>query len=109
MKKIAVSLLLACAAAPAAAQQPAAAPRTPAPEPPQAAATRTTQQIRVDGSLDDAAWAAATPITEFRQLDPQEGEPATERTEVRVLYDDQALYIGARMHDRQPVRSRLGR
>jgi hypothetical protein len=103
MKKIAVSLFLACAAAPVAAQQAAA------PDPPQAAATRTTQPIRVDGSLDDAAWAAATPITEFRQLDPAEGEPATERTEVRVLYDDQALYIGARMHDRQAVRSRLGR
>jgi hypothetical protein len=109
MKKIAVSLLLACIAAPAAAQQPAAAPRTPAPEPPQASATRTTQPIRIDGSLDDAAWAAATPITEFRQLDPQEGQPATERTEIRVLYDDQALYIGARLHDRQAVRSRLGR
>ncbi|HYR08137.1 MAG TPA: sugar-binding protein, partial [Longimicrobium sp.] len=109
MKKIAVTLLLACAAAPAAAQQPAAAPRTPAPEPPEAAATRTTQPIRIDGSLDDAAWAAATPITEFRQLDPQEGQPATERTEIRVLYDDQALYIGARLHDRQAVRSRLGR
>ena len=103
MKTFALTLgFLAALAAPAAAQQTA-------PEPPQAAATRTTQSIRVDGSLDDAAWAAATPITEFRQLDPQEGQPATERTEVRVLYDDQALYIGARLHDRQGVRSRLGR
>jgi Domain of unknown function (DUF5916)/Carbohydrate family 9 binding domain-like len=104
MKKIALALLLACTAAPAAAQQPAAAPEVP-----QAAATRTTQSIRVDGSLDDAAWQAATPITAFRQLDPQEGQPATERTEIRVLYDDVALYIGARLYDRQPVRSRLGR
>jgi hypothetical protein len=109
MKKIAVSLLLACVAAPAAAQQTAAVPRAPAPDPPQAAATRTTQPIRIDGSLDDAAWQAATPITEFRQLDPQEGQPATERTDVRIVYDDGALYIGARMYDRQPVRSRLGR
>ncbi|HEU4884115.1 MAG TPA: DUF5916 domain-containing protein, partial [Longimicrobium sp.] len=108
MTKIAVLLLLACAA-PAAAQQPAAAPRTPAPEPPQAVATRTTQPIHIDGLLNDAAWAAATPITEFRQLDPQEGQPATERTEVRVMYDDGALYVGARLYDRQPVRSRLGR
>jgi Domain of unknown function (DUF5916)/Carbohydrate family 9 binding domain-like len=102
MKKILFGILLAYTAAPAGAQQTA-------PDPPQAAATRTTQPIRVDGSLDDAAWAAATPITEFRQLDPQEGQPATERTEVRILYDDGALYIGARMYDRQPVRSRLGR
>ena len=109
MKKILLGVLLGCAVAPAAAQQPAAAPRAPAPEPPQASATRTTQPIRVDGSLDDAAWQAATPITEFRQLDPQEGQPATERTEVRVLYDDQALYIGARLYDRQGVSARLGR
>jgi len=102
MKKIVLPLLVGCMAAPAAAQQTA-------PEPPQAAATRTTLPIRVDGALDDVAWQAATPITGFRQLDPQEGQPATERTEVRVLYDDGALYIGARMHDRQPVRSRLGR
>ncbi|HEX6369511.1 MAG TPA: DUF5916 domain-containing protein [Longimicrobium sp.] len=109
MKKITLGILLGCMAAPAAAQQPVAAPRTPAPEPPEAAATRTTQPIRIDGVLDDAAWQAATPITEFRQLDPQEGQPATERTDVRVLYDDGALYIGARMYDRQPVRARLGR
>ena len=110
MKKIALSLLLGCLAAPAAAQQPEAAQgRAPAPEPPQAAAVRTTTPVRVDGSLADAAWQAATPITQFRQLDPQEGQPATERTEVRVLYDDQALYIGARMYDTRPVSSRLGR
>jgi hypothetical protein len=109
MKKIVLSLLLGCMAAPAAAQQPASAPRAPAPEPPQAVAARITQSIRVDGALDDAAWAQATPITEFRQLDPQEGQPATERTEVRIVYDDQALYIGARLYDREPVRSRLGR
>ncbi|HEX2208655.1 MAG TPA: DUF5916 domain-containing protein [Longimicrobium sp.] len=109
MTKLASCLLLACLAAPAAAQQTPPDARAPLPDPPQASATRTTQSIRVDGSLDDAAWAAATPITEFRQLDPQEGQPATERTEVRVVYDDQALYIGARMYDRQPVSARLGR
>ena len=103
MKKIVLPLLLGCMAAPAAAQQ------TPAPDVPQAAATRTTLPIRVDGSLNDAAWQQATPVTEFRQLDPQEGQPATERTDVRIVYDDQALYIGARLYDRQPVRSRLGR
>ncbi|HEX8394829.1 MAG TPA: DUF5916 domain-containing protein [Longimicrobium sp.] len=109
MNKLALGIVLAVAASPARAQQPAAAPRAAAPEVPQAAARRTTQSIRVDGALDDAAWAQATPITEFRQLDPAEGQPATERTEIRVLYDDQALYIGARLYDRQPVRSRLGR
>ncbi|MBW3572056.1 MAG: hypothetical protein KY467_13215 [Gemmatimonadetes bacterium] len=103
MKKLALSLVLACAAAPAAAQQ------AEDPDLPRAMATRTTQPIRIDGALDDTAWQAATPITGFRQLDPQEGQPATERTELRVLYDDQALYIGAVLHDRHPVTSRLGR
>jgi hypothetical protein len=110
MKKSVLFLLVGCLAPPAVAQQPAAAPaRAAAPDVPQAAATRTAEAIRVDGALTDAAWQAATPITEFRQLDPQEGQPATERTEVRVLYDDQALYIGARMYDTRPVSARLGR
>ena len=108
MTRIALLLLTACLAAPLAAQQPAPA-GSGAPEPPQAAATRTTQPIRIDGALDEAAWQAATPITGFRQLDPREGEPATERTEVRILYDDQALYVGAMLYDRHPVSTRLGR
>ena len=104
MTRLSTAALLACIAAPAAAQAGA-----PAPEPPQAAATRAAGAIRVDGALDEEAWAAATLLTGFRQLDPAEGEPATERTEVRILYDDQALYVGARLYDRQPVSARLGR
>jgi hypothetical protein len=55
--------------------------------------------VKLDGRLEDAAWAAATPITEFTQQKPIEGAPPTERTQVRILYDDAALYIGARMYD----------
>ncbi|HEV2147294.1 MAG TPA: DUF5916 domain-containing protein [Longimicrobiaceae bacterium] len=55
--------------------------------------------VRLDGHLDEAAWAAATPATEFTQQRPSEGAPASERTEVRFLYDEHALYIGARMYD----------
>src|SRR5436309_15928575 len=55
--------------------------------------------IVVDGKLDEAAWARATPITDFRQQQPHEGAAASQRTEVRVLYDERALYIGARMFD----------
>ena len=55
--------------------------------------------IVIDGRLDDAAWAKATPITNFTQIDPEEGKPGSERTEVRFLYDESALYIGARMYD----------
>ncbi|MDB4914868.1 MAG: putative rane associated hydrolase [Gemmatimonadetes bacterium] len=57
--------------------------------------------IRIDGRIDEDAWNKATPITEFTQIDPEEGKPATERTEVRFLFDDGALYVAARMYDRQ--------
>jgi hypothetical protein len=53
----------------------------------------------VDGRLDEVAWAAAAVADVFLQRDPNEGEPATERTELRILYDDSAFYVGARLHD----------
>ncbi|HEV2148446.1 MAG TPA: DUF5916 domain-containing protein [Longimicrobiaceae bacterium] len=56
----------------------------------------------VDGRLDDAAWAQAEPVTGFVQRTPRSGAPASERTEVRVLYGPDALYVGARMHDSAP-------
>ena len=58
----------------------------------------------VDGRLDDAAWAAAPVLSGFTQKEPKEGEPATERTEVRFVYDDHALYVGARMYSQDPAR-----
>jgi hypothetical protein len=66
---------------------------------------------RIDGRLDDAAWALAEPATGFRQQSPRDGDPATERTEVRIVYDDQAVYVGARMYDSDPSKivARLGR
>ncbi len=56
-------------------------------------------EISVDGRLDETAWAAATPITELSQSSPDEGKPASQKTEIRILYDAAALYIGARMYD----------
>jgi hypothetical protein len=53
--------------------------------------------ISIDGRLDEAAWDRAAPITDFRQYEPNEGAPASLPTELRILYDDEALYIGARM------------
>jgi hypothetical protein len=58
--------------------------------------------IDIDGVLDEAPWAAATPATDFIQSTPNTGHPASERTEVRVLYDDHALYIGAMLYDSDP-------
>jgi hypothetical protein len=55
--------------------------------------------IAIDGRLDEATWALTPAVTDFSQQDPHEGQPATQRTEVRFLFDDDALYIGARMYD----------
>ena len=80
--------------------------------PPRAIAARRSGPIVLDGKLDEMDWQAATPAIAFRQAQPNEGEPATQRTEVRFLYDDEALYIGARMYDTQGaagIRTRLAR
>jgi len=58
----------------------------------------------IDGRLNDEAWALAPVAGGFTQRDPDEGRPATERTEIRILYDDTAVYIGARMFDADPGR-----
>ena len=67
--------------------------------------------IRVDGVLDESGWSRATPVDGFIQRDPDEGSPASERTEVRVLIGGDALYVGARLYDAEPARivGRLGR
>ena len=76
---------------------------------PRAAAVRTTTAPAIDGRLDDTAWNGAPVISLFVQRDPDEGVPASEATEVRIAYDDEAMYVAARMHDRGRVTSRLGR
>ena len=75
---------------------PEAAPR------PTLTAVRAAGAIEVDGELDEAAWADARPATDFVQSTPDTGYPATERTEVRILYDDETLYIGATLYDSEP-------
>lgn len=65
-------------------------------------ATRTTGPITLDGRLDEGAWAAAPVARNFIQNDPREGQPATFDTEVRMLYDDAALYIGVFARDDEP-------
>jgi hypothetical protein len=74
-----------------------------------AVAVRTQSAPAINGRLDDAAWAQAPVINGFTQRDPNEGQPASEATEVRILYDNEAIYVGARLHDRSPVTQRLGR
>lgn len=65
-------------------------------------ATAAAGAIRVDGVLDDAAWKTASVADGFVQSEPNTGQPATERTEVRVVYDATTLYIGAYLHDSSP-------
>ncbi len=56
-------------------------------------------EIVIDGRFDEPEWSLAQPAADFIQNDPAMGEPATERTEVRILYDDQNLYIGVYCFD----------
>src|SRR5262245_48403984 len=88
---------------------PSAAAAAAVLQPPEIRAARRSGGVNVDGKLDEAAWTSAVPASEFTQTDPQEGRPGSERTEVRVLVDDEALYIGARLFDREPdkIRARL--
>ena len=71
---------------------------------PEIRAARIQGAVLVDGQLNESSWTTAEPATRFTQTDPAEGQPATERTEVRVLIGEEALYIGARLHDREPKR-----
>ena len=67
-----------------------------------ASALRVDHPPRLDGSLDDPLWANAPVISDFRQREPLETQPATENTEVRILYDSRHLYIGIRCFDSAP-------
>ena len=73
-------------------------------------ATKVVRVVRVstppliDGRLDEAVWQQAEVITDFHQIRPGDGAEPSERTEVYLLYDDDALYVGARMYDSEPDR-----
>ena len=77
----------------------------------QATATRVPNgSIRIDGRLDDEVWQKAAPITDFIQKEPVEGAPPTDAMDVRIAFDDDALYVGARMHSRDGrIQAPLGR
>jgi hypothetical protein len=67
-------------------------------------AVRTSATLIVDGRLDEPAWADASLALNFIQNEPREGQPATYDTEVRVLYDNDALYFGVFAKDDEPSR-----
>jgi hypothetical protein len=77
-----------------------------------AQAVRADRAPRLDGTLDDPIWQQAPAITDFRQREPYEGQPATERTEVRVLYTRNEVYFGVVCDDsveNGPVATQLRR
>jgi hypothetical protein len=69
-----------------------------------ARALRADAPLVLDGRLDEPAWQDAPAASAFLQRDPDQGQPATEPTELRLLFDDHALYVGARLLDREPGR-----
>jgi hypothetical protein len=84
------------------------------PQPPprlEVQAVRLKEQVTIDGIPGETAWRDVAPFTTFTQRDPAEGGVPGMRTEVRVAYDDQALYVAARMYDPSPdsIVVRLGR
>lgn len=89
----------------------AQAPARPAAARKQATAVKLIGVIRLDGRLDEEAWLQAPPITDFVQKEPLEGAAPTAPMEVRILYDDTAVYIGARMYARTEtaIQAPLGR
>ncbi len=65
-------------------------------------AVRADTPPRIDGVLDDQVWQHAPIATGFIQHEPNEGEPATEKTTVQIVYDDEALYVGIVCYDSEP-------
>jgi hypothetical protein len=68
-------------------------------------AVRIDERIVIDGRLDETAWEKAVPAADFYEQAPDEGELASHPTEVRFLYDDSMLYIGAMMYDDEPEKA----
>src|SRR5262245_26414504 len=60
-------------------------------------AHRITSRIAIDGRLEEPAGSGAAPATRFTQRQPDPGAPATERTEVRIVNDGEAIYVGAHL------------
>lgn len=73
-------------------------------------ATRTSVIPKIDGILDEACWQKASSAEKLKQLRPIEGASATMNTVVKVLYDDNAIYVYAMMYDPAPdsIRNELG-
>ena len=99
--RLSAALLSLVITAPIVAAQPARRAAGPT-ERRRAAARRVSEPIVIDGSVEDRSWRDAVPLSDFVQADPLEGQPATEKTEVFVMYDDLAVYVGVICYDSEP-------
>ena len=71
--------------------------------PPVASAVQVETSPEIDGNvIDDPAWGPALPLTDFWQSIPHEGQPATEKTEVRIIYTRDTLFFGVICYDSSP-------
>ena len=68
----------------------------------QIAAKKTDSPVRIDGLLDEDAWGGASIASDFIQLEPEKGSPASEKTLVSVLFDGQSIYFGFWCYDSEP-------
>lgn len=93
LSSLVVSLVL--VASPVGAQTPVPSKRI--------VATRTMTAPRIDGRLDREEWDSASFVSDFTQKEPSEGSAPSEPTQIAVRFDDHAIYIGARLHRRDPV------
>ena len=67
-------------------------------------AVRLSEPLRLDGRLDEPVYRAVRPISDFTQTEPVEGVPATQATEVWVMFDERAVYVSFRCHESHPDR-----
>ena len=68
------------------------------------AAVFATNSLRVDGVFDEAVWQATPAMGAFLQRDPHEGDPLSERTEVKIVYTSKSLFVAIRCFDAEPAR-----
>jgi hypothetical protein len=101
MKSIRTALIMLAMAMPAVAQAPQINFETARLERVQKA-VRTNDKISLDGRLDEPSWSLSVPASNFLQIVPHNGEPSPEHTEVRILYDDDNLYVGFLCLDSRP-------
>src|SRR3990167_5812835 len=60
------------------------------------------ESVTLDGRFDEPFWTRAVPASNFIQQEPQNGRPATEPTEVRIVFDDESIYLGVTAYDSDP-------